>query len=225
MRDSFIFYRSFAEAMESIPAEQYKEVMVAVSKYALDGIVPQLDGIGLAMFTLIKPQLDANERRRQNGKLGASYGQKGGRPKKENPKETPKKPLRNPKQTPCGENETPNVNDNDNVNHNDNVKDIYSHRYESEFDDLWSRYPRKQGKSNALKSYIKARKSGVSYEEVSQGLDNYNHYLTIEKTEQRYIKQGSTWFGQGCWNDDYVSKHNWTTADVAPMMSFEEFMV
>lgn len=120
MNNSFVFYRSFAEALETLPAEQYKEIMVALSRYALDGEVPEdLSGIASAVFTLIRPQIDANNKRRENGKRGAEYGKQGGRPRnetpdepQENPKETPKKPQENPKETP-----------NANVNANANVEE------------------------------------------------------------------------------------------------------
>jgi len=85
---------------------------------------------------------------------------------------------------------------------------------EEEFETIWKEYPRKQGKANALKSYIKARKKGTTYEEVLIGLENYVYYITIEKIDPKYIKQGSTWFNQECWNDDYTIKREVTTADL-----------
>ena len=85
---------------------------------------------------------------------------------------------------------------------------------EEEFEVIWKEYPRKQGKANALKSYKKARKKGTTYEEVLIGLENYVKYITIEKIQPQYIKQGSTWFNQECWNDDYTIKREVTTADL-----------
>ena len=77
---------------------------------------------------------------------------------------------------------------------------------EAEFDILWKLYPRKEGKSNALKDYIKARKdkkNPVTMEEVQRGIERYVKYITAAKTERRFIKQGSTWFHQRCWEDEY----------------------
>ena len=98
-RDGFVFYRSFAEALEALPADQYKAVMTAVCHYALEGTAPDsLDPLTGAVFTLIRPQLDANNRRYENGKKGAEFGKLGGRPKKGNA--TPTKPQTNPNKTP-----------------------------------------------------------------------------------------------------------------------------
>lgn len=77
---------------------------------------------------------------------------------------------------------------------------------EAEFDILWRLYPRKEGKSNALKDYIKARKdkkNPATMEEVQRGIERYVKYITAQKTERRFVKQGSTWFHQRCWEDEY----------------------
>ena len=97
------------------------------------------------------------------------------------------------------------------ANANDSVS---KSQLEEEFETIWSNYPRKQGKANALKSYIKARKKGTTCEEVLIGLKNYVYYITIEKIQPQYIKQGSTWFNQECWNDDYTIRREVTTADL-----------
>jgi hypothetical protein len=120
-RDSFIFYRSFYEAITELDDAQKGRVYDAVFKYGLNGESSDLNGVEKAIFTLIKPQLDANQRRYENGRKGAEYGKLGGRPPKgKNPKETPRKPLKNPKETP-NDNVNGNVNGNVNVNKNVNV--------------------------------------------------------------------------------------------------------
>ena len=75
-----------------------------------------------------------------------------------------------------------------------------------EFDYLWSIYPKKQGKQNAFKAYKKARKDGVTYEEVKQGLDAYSNYVKGKDTQ--YIKMGSTFFSQRAWQDDWSINGN-----------------
>lgn len=81
-----------------------------------------------------------------------------------------------------------------------NTKDIYT----SEFENLWELYPRKKGKENARKSYIKARKDGASYEEIEAGIQAYAQYIRVSHTEEQYIKYGSTFFSQKAWQDDWT---------------------
>lgn len=98
MRDSFVFYESFYLAISELSAAQQSKIFQAICRYALYEEVPELKGASAAVFRLVKPQIDANNRRYENGKKGAEHGIKGGRPK--NPKETPNEPLKNPKETP-----------------------------------------------------------------------------------------------------------------------------
>ena len=68
-RDSFIFYRSFGDALDELPDDVAGRLVKAIKKYALDFIEPTLNkGIETAVWALIKPQLDANIRKFYNGK-------------------------------------------------------------------------------------------------------------------------------------------------------------
>lgn len=75
MRDGFVFYRSFFESFEDLSKKDKLILFDALCNYALNDIVPELTGTTNAIFKLLKPQVDANNRRYENGK-------KGGRPKK-----------------------------------------------------------------------------------------------------------------------------------------------
>lgn len=83
-RDSFIFYRSFYEAVKDLPKDIRLEVFTAIMEYALYGRQPEgLKPFAKGIFTLIKPNIDVNTARFENGKKGAQYGKRGGRPKKQ----------------------------------------------------------------------------------------------------------------------------------------------
>lgn len=99
MRNSFVFYRSFFEALQDVPIEERACIYDAICAYSLNDIEPKLTGMQLAIFKLIRPNIDSNKRKYENGKKGASFGKKGGRPKKDNPSQTPTKPQDNPSQT------------------------------------------------------------------------------------------------------------------------------
>ena len=82
-RESFIFYRSFYEAIKCMPQDVQAEIYPAICEYALFGKMPKnLSDMARGMFTLIKPNIDVNTTRYENGKKGAQYGKRGGRPKK-----------------------------------------------------------------------------------------------------------------------------------------------
>ena len=73
MKDSFIFYRSFFEASKPLNSEQKAELFNAICEFALNQNETKKDPLVEGMFALIKPQLEANNQRYENGK-------KGGRP-------------------------------------------------------------------------------------------------------------------------------------------------
>ena len=105
-RDSFIFYRSFYEAIEEVDTETQVAIYNAICRKALYDEDTTLSGTAKILYTLIKPQLDANNKR-------YSDGQKGGRPKKET------NGYRE-KETSGYKNKKPNNNENVNVNENEN---------------------------------------------------------------------------------------------------------
>lgn len=77
IRDGFIFYRSFFEGIKELPRDIQGEVLTAIMEYGLNGETTEnLKPVAKAMFALIKPQIDANNKKYENGN-------KGGRPKKE----------------------------------------------------------------------------------------------------------------------------------------------
>lgn len=78
-------------------------------------------------------------------------------------------------------------------------EDIYT-----EFENLWKLYPKKQGKDKAYGYYKRARNSGTTYEEVEQGINDYKAYISVNQIDMQYVKQGSTFFSQKAWNDDWT---------------------
>lgn len=119
-RNSMIIYRSFYEAIKDLDADVKIQMYDTIFSYGLDfEDPPKLKGIAQVVWTLIKPQLDANLKK-------FKAGNKGGRPKKTTKKTSGlqnKKPVVSEIKNHTFKNEKPNVNDNvnDNVNVNDNT--------------------------------------------------------------------------------------------------------
>lgn len=67
MRDSVLFYRSFYDALKNIPPDERLKVYDAIMEYGMYDHDPDLEGVALAIFLLAKPQIDANNKRYENG--------------------------------------------------------------------------------------------------------------------------------------------------------------
>lgn len=92
-RDSFIFYKSFYEAIRDLPDNIRLEVFTAITEYALYGKQPEdLKPFARGMFTVIKPNLDANIKRYENGKKGGRKPKKINVPTGDKPVEAPSAP-------------------------------------------------------------------------------------------------------------------------------------
>ena len=83
-------------------------------------------------------------------------------------------------------------------------ENIKEKELKTEFVSVWKEYPRKEGKVNAERDYIKARKEGVEMETILEGIRRYKEVLKANKTEMQYTMQGSTWFHQRRWTDEYT---------------------
>lgn len=67
-RKQFTFYRSYYEAICSLPAKMQANVLLAICAYALDDREPSLTGTENAIFSLVRPTLDAG-RKKSEGRL------------------------------------------------------------------------------------------------------------------------------------------------------------
>lgn len=99
---------------------------------------------------------------------------------------------------------------------------------ENDFEELWKLYPRKAGKAKAFKAYKSAIKQGATNEQIKQGILNYIQWIKEHKTQAEYIKHGSTFFNERCWNDELGSDIQYrpkTCGDnkSAEFMEFEPF--
>ena len=114
MRESTVFYRSFYEAIKELDAELQAVVYSAIFEYALNFNEVELKGVAKTVFTLIKPQLDANQKRFENGnkpKVKQVISKQEAKPKQETSKV----------EANVNDNVNANVNDNENVNVNAKV--------------------------------------------------------------------------------------------------------
>ena len=82
------------------------------------------------------------------------------------------------------------------------------------FENIWKDYQNKQGKKPAFSSYKTALKNGTTDDEITQGLERYKQHL--KQNTWKNAAQGSTWFKQNRWNDEFddVAEENTTNAEL-----------
>lgn len=124
-----VFYRSFASAIKKLPDEFQLSALWAIIDYGLDGKEPSDNGIAEAIFSMAKPQIDANNKRYNNGLKGGRLKQ--GESKTE-PNSNQKEPNNNQTKTKQSFSETklePNEKEKENVNVKDKEKEIKRKRF------------------------------------------------------------------------------------------------
>lgn len=227
MNESFVFYRSFAKALEKLPADQYKEVMTAVCQYGLDGSLPELsDPILDAIFLLIQPQIDANNKRRESGKKGAESRWNDSKPVADDSKHMANDGKR--MATSCDA--MPNVNANANCNANGNAnntpqppsegdeevwtdplknppkkepaKDKKAAVTEERFERFWKVYPRRQGKGDARKAFAKINPSEALLGQMLTAVIAASASYQWKKDGGQFIPLPATWLNQERWLDE-----------------------
>ena len=175
MKDSFVFYRSFYNAIKKVEDKNLKsDIFDAICELALNENEVNIENnIGCIIMDLIKPQIIANNERYTNGK-------KGGRPKKTIGYEEKNHRLSNTK-TIGYENKKPNVNENVNVNENENVN-VNDIKYIVDYLNQKANTKYKST-TNKTKTLINARfKEGFTKEDFIKVIDNKTEeWLNDEK--------------------------------------------
>jgi hypothetical protein len=117
MRESMVFYRSFYQAVEDLPPEEFKASVMAILGYGLDGKCEEVSGVSKSILALVKPQIDKNNKRYENSLKGGRKSTDNQTETKPEPNanqvETKPKPNRNQTETKPKPNDNVNVNDND----------------------------------------------------------------------------------------------------------------
>lgn len=136
------------------------QVYCAIFEYALNFNQLELTGVAKTVFTLIKPQLDANQKRFDNGnkpKLKQTISKT-----EANHKQDTSKPYPN-----ANVNDNVNVNANDNVNENVNAKVLRSHFRAPTYDEILNCMKSKNEIANGIWNSAKV---------ITEAKAFFNHY-------------------------------------------------
>jgi len=203
-RDSLVFYRSFYESIKSLPNENQAEIYDAVFTYALDFEEVELIGISKAIFTLIKPQLDANIRKYHNGL----------KPKKKKLTEEQTESNNEANDKQALSKTEGNVNDNENDNENENNIESYP-----SFDDFWKLYDKKVSKDKSEKKWYSLS------QKVKEQIMEYLPKYILSTPDKQFRKDPLTFFNNQSWNDEIEVPNKQLEANIKPYPTIIEFMI
>lgn len=96
------------------------------------------------------------------------------------------------------------VTSNKNVKNDKNVKNnnIYAQNSDELFNQFWNAYPKKQGKSNALRSWKKLKISNELFNIIMQKLELFKKSEDWLKEKGKYIPYPATWINGERWEDE-----------------------
>ena len=139
-RGQFTFFRSYWEALQTLPKKERLAAYEAICDYALNGTEQEMTGSAATAFILIKPTLDS-------GRKKAASGKHGGENSKGIKKQTESKPKAKAKQ-PKREKER----------EEEKEREIENECYARDaFETFWKAYPRKVGKDAARRAFGKVK--------------------------------------------------------------------
>ena len=169
MRDSFIFYRSFYEAISDLDDMQQLEIYKAIADFSLNFTEPNLSGVSATIFKLIKPQLEANNKRYMNGS----------KPKnKQDRSETEAKTKQEESETEANKNENKNKN-NKEFSYSENFEKVYKHYRENT--------DRPVGDKKKAYESFKKRLKEFEYKDIKIAVHNYLVECKKTKTFTKHL--------------------------------------
>jgi len=223
-KDSFVYYRSFWDAIQTRPDNERLALYDAILLYAFDGKQGELQGVESSIFTLIKPQIDANHRKWENGF-------KGGRPNsnkvglkdvgrfsdeittgfinenlmsnEEGEMKKEKRKMRNEEGERSNEeglmaNEEREMKNEECYNENENLNHQWK-KPSKEFEQFWDLYPKKVGKKEAEEIF-----QSLNPEEQCAAVNNISRLYS--KTPQQFVPNPSNYLRDARWEDEAIEQ-------------------
>ena len=160
-RKQFTFYRSYYDAVMTLPVKYRRRVLMALVEYALLEKMPtELQSVEMACFILMKPTLDTGKSRSAAGRIG---GFASGKSRSKGEKEKEK------------ENEI-------------EIESEYEESAGEDFESFWDLYPVKMGKQAAWDAW---KSVCPDAREVLEGLDRWQGSRQWKQEEGRFIPRAA----------------------------------
>lgn len=181
-RGQFTFFRSYWEALQTLPKKERLAAYEAICDYALNGNEQEISGSAATAFILIKPTLDSGRKKAASGKHGGENGKGTKKQTESKPKAKAKQPKREKEREEEKEREIEN--------------ECYAR---DAFETFWKAYPRKVGKDAARRAFAKVK---VPVETLVAAVEAQKASSQWTKDNGQFIPNPATWLNQGRWEDE-----------------------
>lgn len=181
-RGQFTFFRSYWEALQTLPKKERLAAYEAICDYALNGNEQEISGSAATAFILIKPTLDSGRKKAASGKHGGENGKGIKKQTESKPKAKAKQPKREKEREEEKEREIEN--------------ECYAR---DAFETFWKAYPRKVGKDAARRAFAKVK---VPVETLVAAVEAQKASPQWTKDNGQFIPNPATWLNQGRWEDE-----------------------
>lgn len=165
-RKQFTFYRSYYDAVMTLPMKYRRRVLMALVEYALFEKMPtELQSVEMACFILMKPTLDTSKIRSAVGRNGGfASGIRRSKKEKEKEKEIEKE-----------------------------IEYEYEGSATEDFEAFWNLYPVKIGKRSAAEAW---RQVSPDAREVREGLDRWLGSRQWKQEDGRFIPRAAKFLSE-----------------------------
>lgn len=226
MNTSFVLFTKIDEVVKELTLEEKGLLFQAILDYQKTGEIPEMDKLLKVVFLPIKHDMDYCEEQKQKAQQQKSEaGKKSAeaRSAKSNTVEHEATPLNSVQHRSAKSNTVEHNIDVDidiNVDKKNNntplppstegdggVKPVPEKKKQSDvmeerFERFWSVYPKKVGKGDARKSFLKIAPSGALLEKMLTAIVASSASYQWKKDKGQYIPNPATWLNQQRWEDE-----------------------
>lgn len=221
MEDSFVLFTKISETVSEMTDEEKGKLFQAILDYQTTGEVPEMDKLVRLVFLPIKHDMDYCAQKRteaQEQKSIAGKKSAEARAAKKAVEESSETEQRSTEANTVQRRSTPlntaqhngNVNVNVNVTNKDNNPPypplpgggVRKDPMEERFERFWFAYPKKTGKGDARKSFLKIKPSSALLERMLSALAAASASYQWQRDKGRFIPNPSTWLNQQRWEDE-----------------------
>lgn len=199
-KNSFVFYNDWAEVLKKLPADEVKNVILALAEYSESGKLPDISPIADIAFTAFKQTIDRDTEKWENVcKRNAENIKKRWEKNSDTKNTTAYDRTKSYTKNTDSDNEP--VPDSE-IDIKNNIPPTPSKGAGEGFDEFWKAYPKKVAKTQALKAWSKLKPNEELLNVILSALKREKQSFQWRKDNGQFIPYPATWLNGRRWEDD-----------------------